>query len=345
MVATLRSVAEAAGVHPATVSKALNNSPDVSAATVARIRKIAARLGYTPNINARSLKTSRSNLLGVVVPDLTNPLFPPIIRGIDDTVGSQGFSSVIVNTDNDFERENQQVRALRVRQVDGLLVCTAMLEHPLFQQLHEEKFPLVFLIRTLADPSVSSVTGEDGAGVEMAVDHLVRLGHRRIAHLAGPQDNSAAVRRRRAYEGAMRDHGLPVDDDLLSFADRFQEAEGAVAADRLLENDPSITAIVAGNDLLALGTYDVLAGRKLRCPEDVSVIGFNDMPFLDRVSPPLTSVGVPRYEVGVQGARLLLEALTSPKTYQPRAVRLPVKLVLRESTGPAAHRRKTAKAS
>src|SRR5689334_21426219 len=130
MIATLRDVAEAAGVHPATVSKALNNSPDVSAATVARIRKIATRLGYSPNPNARTLKTSRSNLLGVVVPDLRNPLFPPIIRGVDDTVSGQGFSSVVVNTDNDLEREAQQVKALRVRQVDGLLVCTAMLEHP-----------------------------------------------------------------------------------------------------------------------------------------------------------------------------------------------------------------------
>jgi LacI family transcriptional regulator len=332
MVATLRDVAEAAGVHPATVSKALNNSPDVSPATVARIRKIAARLAYSPNLNARSLKTSRSHLLGVVVPDLTNPLFPPVIRGIDDTIGGQGFSSVIVNTDNDLQREAQQVQALRVRQVDGLLVCTAMLEHPLFQQLQEEKFPLVFLIRTLADPSVSSVTGEDGAGIAMAVDHLVQLGHTNIAHLAGPQDNSAAVRRRRAYEMAMRDHGLPVDDNLISFADRFQETEGAVAAERLLDGNPSLTAIVAGNDLLALGTYDVLAARNLRCPDDVSVIGFNDMPFLERISPPLTSVGVPRYEIGVQGARLLLEALTSPKTFRPRAVRLPVELVVREST-------------
>ena len=248
-----------------------------------------------------------------------------------------------MNTDNDLERETQQVKALRVRQVDGLLVCTAMLEHPLLQQLHEEKFPLVFLIRRLADTSVSSVTGEDGAGVEMAVDHLFQLGHRRIAHLAGPQDNSA-VRRRRAYEVAMRDHGLPVDDKLISFAERFQEIEGAVAAQRLLHNDPSITAIVAANDLLALGTYDVLAARGLRCPDDVSVIGFNDMPFLDRLSPPLTSVSVPRYEIGVQGARLLLEALTSPKTYRPRAVRLPEELAVRESTGPAARRRKTTRA-
>src|SRR6476646_7503010 len=130
MVATLRDVAEAAGVHPGTVSRALNNPVEVSAKTVARVRRVAARLGYVPNPNARGLKTSRSNLLGVVVPDLTNPLFPPIIRGIDDAVGRRVFCVVIVNTDTVLDLEVQQVQALRARQVLGFLVCTAMLQHP-----------------------------------------------------------------------------------------------------------------------------------------------------------------------------------------------------------------------
>ena len=338
MVATLRDVAEAAGVHPGTVSRALNNPVEVSAKTVARVRKAAAKLGYVPNPNARGLKTSRSNLLGVVVPDLTNPLFPPIIRGIDDTVAERGFSAVIVNTDTDLDREEQQVRALRARQVDGLLVCTAMLDHPLFQRLHDEKFPLVFLVRTMADPGLSSVTGDDSAGIAMAVNHLVQLGHRRIAHVAGPQDNSAGVRRRRAYEMALRDHDLPVDQNLIVIADQFQETGGAVAAGRLLDSGADCTAVVAGNDLLALGVYDALAARGLRCPQDMSVTGFNDMPFLDKISPPLTSVNVPRYEIGVQGARLMLEALTTPKTYLPRSVRLPVELVVRGSTAEVGRR-------
>lgn len=332
MAVTLRDVASAAGVHPGTVSRALNNPSEVNAKTVARVRKVARRLGYVPNPNARGLKTSRSNLLGVVVPDLTNPLFPPIIRGIDDTVGDRGFSAVIVNTDTDSDREVQQVTALRARQVDGLLVCTATLQHPLFQKLQAENFPLVYLVRTVADPSVSSVTGDDAAGLAMLVEHLADLGHRHIAHIAGPQDNSAGVRRLRAFESAMRDRGLRASDDLIVIADRFQEADGAVAARRLLDGGRQITAIVAANDLLALGTYDALTDRGLRCPDDVSVTGFNDMPFLDKISPPLTSVNVPRYEIGAQGARLLLEALTQPQTYQPRSVQLPVQLVVRRST-------------
>jgi LacI family transcriptional regulator len=332
MVVTLRHVAEAAGVHPGTASRALNNPSQVNAKTVARVRRVAARLGYVPNPNARGLKTSRSHLLGVVVPDLTNPLFPPIIRGIDDTVGERGFSAVIVNTDTDLAREVHQVQALRARQVDGLLVCTAMLQHPLFHQLQEEKFPLVYLVRTVADPNVSSVTGDDAAGLTMIVDHLVQLGHRHIAHIGGPQDNSAGVRRLRAFESAMRDRGLPASEDLIVIADQFQEAEGAIAARRLLDGGHPVTAIVAANDLLALGTYDALADRGLHCPSDVSVTGFNDMPFLDKISPPLTSINVPRYEIGAQGARLLLEALTTPTTYQPRSVQLPVQLVVRAST-------------
>jgi len=337
MVVTLRDVAEAAGVHPGTASRALNNPSEVNAKTAARVRRMAARLGYVPNPNARGLKTSRSNLLGVVIPDLTNPLFPPIIRGIDDTVGERGFRAVIVNTDTDLGKEVEQVQALRARQVDGLLVCTAMLHHPLFQRLQEEKFPLVYLVRTVADSHVSSVTGDDASGITMIVDHLAQLGHRHIAHIAGPQDNSAGVRRLRAFESAMSDLGLPVREGMIVIADKFQEEHGAVAARRLLDDDHQVTAIVAANDLLALGTYDTLSDRGLHCPDDVSVTGFNDMPFLDKISPPLTSINVPRYEIGAQGATLLLEALTAPQTYQPRSVQLPVQLVVRGSTrAPAA---------
>lgn len=332
MVATLRDVAQAAGVHPGTVSRALNNPSEVSAATVVRVRRAATKLGYVPNPHARGLKMSRSNLLGVVVPDLTNPLFPPVIRGIDDTVAERGFSAVIVNTDIDHDREAQQVKALRARQVDGLIVCTANLQHPLYEQLVQEKFPLVFLIRTVADPSVSAVTGDDSAGIAMAVRHLVQLGHRRIAHIAGPQDNSAGVRRLRAFELAMREHDLPVDPDLIVMADQFQESGGAAVAAGLLDSGHDFTAVVAANDLLALGMYDAMAERGLRCPDDLSVTGFNDMPFLDKISPPLTSVNVPLYEIGVQGARLLLEALTDPKAYHPRSVQLPVQLVVRGSS-------------
>lgn len=332
MVATLRDVALAAGVHPGTVSRALNNPSEVSAATVVRVRKAAAKLGYVPNPHARGLKMSRSNLLGVVVPDLTNPLFPPIIRGIDDTVAGRGLSAVIVNTDVDHERELQQVRALRARQVDGLVVCTANLEHPLYEQLVQEKFPLVFLIRTVADPSVSVVTGDDSTGIAMAVRHLVELGHRRIAHVAGPQNTSPGVRRLRAFELAMREHDLPVDPALIVTADQFQESGGAAVAAGLLDSGRDFTAVVAANDLLALGLYDAMAERGLRCPDDLSITGFNDMPFLDKISPPLTTVNVPLYEIGVQGARLLLEALDDPKAYHPRSVRLPVQLVIRGST-------------
>jgi len=332
MVVTLRDVAKAAGVHPGTASRALNNPSEVNGKTAVRVRKAAERLGYVPNPNARGLKTSKSNLLGIVVPDLTNPLFPPIIRGIDDTVSVRGYSAVIVNTDTDLTREAHQVKALRARQVDGLLVCTATLDDALYQQLQEEKFPLVFLVRTVADPGVSSVTGDDGAGIAMAVNHLAELGHRRIAHLAGPQNSSAGVRRLRAFEQAMRDNTLPLDAGFIVVAGQFQEGEGAAAVGALLDYHPEITAIVAANDLLALGVYDALSARGLRCPDDLSVTGFNNMPFLDKITPSMTSVNVPRYEIGVQGARLLLEALDNPTTFQPRSVRLPLQLVVREST-------------
>jgi LacI family transcriptional regulator len=332
---TLRDVARAARVHPGTVSRALNAETRglVNQETAERVIRAAEELGYRPNRIARGLKTSRSFTVGVIVPDLTNPLFPPIVRGIDDRLRAAGYTALIANTDNDADRERLDFEAMRARQVDGFITATARLEEEFAAEIAAAAEPVVLVNRRLEDGSVPAVTVDDRQGVALAVEHVAALGHRRIAHLGGPQALSTGHQRHLGFLDAMRAAGLEPDPRLIRFSHAFTEAEGARVCDELFDAAPDVTAIVAGNDLMALGCYDVLARRGLRCPDDVSVVGFNDMPFADHFHPPLTSVRIPHREIGAAAAEVLLELLAGP-TGEPRQVLLPATLVARGSTGP-----------
>ncbi|HET7388619.1 MAG TPA: LacI family DNA-binding transcriptional regulator [Nocardioidaceae bacterium] len=332
---TLRDVAEAAGVHAGTASRALNPETRrlVNSDTARRVLRAAEALGYQPNPIARSLKTAKSRTVGLVIPDLTNPLFPPIVRGIEDVLSPAGYSALIVNTDNDPERERAQVNSLRSRQVEGLIVATARLDHQLLRQLHEQGLKMVLVNRRTLGVDIPFITPDDAAGVELAVRHLADLGHKRIAHLAGPQSTSTGTIRLQAYETAIHTLGLEEDPALIVPCDYWNEEEGARALRELLDSGTAFTAVVAGNDLIALGCYDVFNERSLSCPTQISVVGFNDMPFLDKLKPPLTSVGVPHHQIGVEAARMLLESISEPDR-PARSVLLPLNLVVRGSTAP-----------
>jgi LacI family transcriptional regulator len=329
---TLRDVANAAGVHPATASRALNEATRalVRPATVQRVRAVASQLGYQVNPIARSLKTSRSETVGVLIPDLTNPLFPPIVRGLEDELTGSGYTVLMANTDNDPARTAANFAVMQARQVDGFIVLTALLDDPLMADAAARGVPMVLVNRQTEHLEVSAVAGDDASGVARTVDHLVELGHRDIAHIAGPQTVSTGLVREHAFRSAMRRHGL--DDSRVVVAEAYSEPAGRAALLTLLDDDPP-TAVVAGNDLLAIGCYDALDERGLTCPDDMSVAGFNDMPFVSRLRPSLTSVRVPQYELGVEAARLLLDRL-SGRTVTPRVVLLPVALVVRGSTAP-----------
>lgn len=326
-----------AGVHTATASRALNPATRsrVSEDTAARVFEAAARLGYTVNPIARSLKTSRSNSIGVVIPDLTNPLFPPIMRGIDDVLGSLGYSVLLVNTDNDKEREKQQVASLRARQVEGLIVATALLDDPGLEKLASQNVPVVLINRRTDSSSLPSVAGDNADGVRLAIQHLVALGHRRIACLAGPQATWTGQIRLRAYRQALQDHGLPYDENLVVHTDAFTELQGGRGLTQLLERKARFTAVLAGNDLHALGCYDVFRERGIACPAELSLVGFNDMPMVDKLSPGLTTVHIPQYEIGAEAARLLLDRIGNEDA-RVKTVYLPLELVVRESTAPPA---------
>lgn len=333
MPATLRDVANAAEVHPGTASRAMNPETQhlVNEATAKRVRKAAEALGYVPNPMARSLKTNRSQSLGVVIPDIANPLFPPMIRGFEDVVAEAGYNVLITNTDNDEKRELQQIAGLRARHVEGLIVATALLNHSVLRKVVDDGLPVVLVNRTDPDLATASVTGDDQSGIRQLVRHLRSLGHRRIAHIAGPQSTSTGVTRFRAFRQELQDQGLEYDESLVKFVDQYHASDGAQALSDLFAEGRKFSAVIAANDLLALGCYDTLRDLGLECPRDLSVVGFNDMLFVDRVHPPLTTVHVPQYDVGAEAGRLMLEQLR--KESKPvLSVLLPVSLIVRSST-------------
>jgi LacI family transcriptional regulator len=337
---TLRDVARRSGVHPATASRALNPATRmlVSEETAGRVLSAAAALGYRPNTVARSLRTRRSHTIGVLIPDLTNPLFPPIVRGLEDRLAADGYVALIGNTDADDERELMVFELMRARHVDGFVLATATTHNRVLEEAAQAGLLVVLVNRLSEEFSFPSVSVDNERGIRLAVGHLAGLGHRRIAHVAGPQDTSTGRERLRGFERALADAGLTASPSLITYAAAFAIEEGYRCTRELLgagngTGGPVCTAIAAGNDMLAIGCYKALEEAGLRCPEDVSVIGFNDMPFIDRLRPPLSTIAFPHYQVGTEAAQLLLERLAGDER-PVRSLHLAPELVVRGSTGP-----------
>lgn len=333
--ATLRDVAQLAGVHPGTVSRALNPQTRglVNKRTAQRVLAAAEQLSYQPNPIARGLRTNQSHTIGVLVPDLMNPLFAALVRGIEDGLREAGYTPLIANTDNDAERERTAYQAMSARQVDGFIAATARRDHWLLADQAVAGTRLVLVNRRIDSDAIPAVTGDDHEGVRLAVEHLVELGHRRIAHVAGSAAFSTGWSRHQGFLDAMQGRKLRVEPGCVVFSKAFTVPEGARCCGELLDRGEDITAIVAANDLLALGCYDAVEERGLCCPGDVSIVGYNDMPFVNRFNPALTTVRVPHYELGATAAELMLEQLQEGET-PPRQLLLAPELVVRESTGP-----------
>jgi LacI family transcriptional regulator len=335
--ATLRDVAAAAGVHPATASRALNPGTRllVSQETAQRVNDAATRLGYRPNPVARSLRTRRSNTIGVLIPDLNNPLFPPIIRGIEDRLAEHGYVALIGNTDADLARERLVFDQMMARHVDGFVLGTATAGSPVLAEAARGDVPVVLMNRTSPDFSFSAVSVDNEQGERAAVAHLAALGHRRIGHIAGPQDASTGEARLRGFQAGMAASQLPVTGAQVVYASAYSLEEGERRGRELVEAVDGLTAVVAANDMLAIGCYGALDELGLRCPGDVSVIGFNDMPFVDRLHPPLSSVRFPHYQLGNEAATLLLERVEAAES-PVKILYLAPELVARRSTAPPA---------
>jgi len=333
--ATLRDVAAAARVHPATASRAL--SPEtrimVSEQTARRVTEAAAALGYRPNPVARSLRTRRSHMVGVLIPDLNNPLFPPIVRGLEDRLAAAGYVALLGNTDGDSGKEQNIFEQMRARHVDGFVLATAHERNPVLAEAARAGLPVVLMNRLAPDGSFSSVSADNEQGMRMAVAHLAALGHTRIAHIAGPPQVSTGEGRRRGFLAGMAAAGLATGGELIVTATGYTVDEGTRCCRELLAGGARCTALAAANDMLAVGCYAALDEAGLRCPDDLSLVGFNDMPFVDRLRPPLTTVRFPHYQLGTEAAQLLLERITG-RDQPVKILYLAPELVVRGTTAP-----------
>ena len=326
---TLEDIARAAGVHPASVSRALSGSgTKVSAKTRARIEGIAREMGYRPNALAASLRTKQTNLVAIVVPDLGNPLFAPIVQGLESELRKHGMMCLIAQTPDDAGGRRDMVAALANRRVSGLLVLAAESDDPMLAEAQRLSLPTVLVNRGFGEKRFPSVVNDDRESVRLALEHLVGLGHKSISHIAGPSSSSTGRARRAAFEELSR--MLAVKANVFE-ARSFTRAAGRAAALELLEKGKPPTAIFAGNDLIAMGVLDVLHQRGLAVPKDVSLVGHNDMPLVDLIAPPLTTIRIAVDEMGRQAAQLMLEHMKAPSQMPSMRVLSPT-LVVREST-------------
>lgn len=336
---TLKDVAREAGVHISTASRALNptTSSVVNPETLERVAEAARKLGYRPHPLARGLRTNQTMSVGMVIPDVENPLFGPIIAGAESVLVEEGYSVLIGNADRGPSHAETLIEEMLERHVDGLILATVSRKDSQPESATRRGVPVVLVNRTVDDDSVPAILGDDHAGIGLAVQHLAELGHERIGHVAGPSWVSTGLARRDAFLSWMKHEGLTAEPDLVEEAEWYQVEPGYTAAVALLERHPELTAIVAANDLLGLGCYRAIRSLDKEVGADISVTGYNDIPLLDLMQPPMTAVRVPYRQMGAEAAAALL-SLIGGREEPAVAVRLTPTLVVRQSTGPPSGR-------
>lgn len=346
---TIKDVALQAGVSVTTVSHVVNGTRFVSPAARERVQAAIQALRYVPSALARSLKSNRTHTVGVMIPNNSNPCFAEIIRGIEDGCYAAGFSVILCNSDDDPHKQATYVRLLSEKQVDGLIVLSSGSDAGLLQSLRSATMPLVLVDREIEGLESDLVEVNHESGGFLATEHLLQLGHRRIACIAGPADLSSARERVQGYRRALHQAGLAVDEALLRSAD-FTSAGGFEAMASLLAGACAAgdahshggsgmhterpTAVFASNDLMAIGAVCAVASHGLRMPQDLSVIGFDDIALAAHSNPPLTTIAQPKQRTGELAATLLLQRLVEPDRAPQREILQP-SLQLRASTGPA----------
>lgn len=326
--ATLSDVAAAAGVAISTVSRALSNPARVNAATRERIQKVAAEMHYVPSDSARALTSGKTKTVAVLVSDVTNPFYFDIIRGTQQQLRAAGYTQLLVDTEESDELEDGMLHRLR-RSYDGAILAASRLSERRLTALSAE-IPLVAINRQT--PGVPTVFIDTPNGINQAVEHLVSLGHTRIAYAAGPETSWPNEGRWRALQRAAKRHGI-VPGRIGPFAPR--RSAGAAAADAAV--NAGITACIAFNDLLAIGMLQRLRQRGVRVPDDISIVGCDDIFGADFCNPPLTTLTAPIEQAGRTAVSILLARLGDPTAPVPRrGATLPTHLTIRSSTGPKA---------
>lgn len=329
---TLELIAREAGVSPSTVSRILNGTAKVSADKRLAVEETIARFNFQPNAMARSLAKGQTHTIGVLTQFIESPFYGEALRGIEDALRDTGYSPLFVSGHWNLAEEEAKMRLLQGRRVDGVIVLTGRLGDAQLLQ-YAQRLPIVVTGRQLSAPRLVSVDVDDFRGAQQATRHLIELGHTRIAFISGPTDHPDAAERLRGYRQAHADAGLALVPELVVPAD-FMETGGMLAIQQLLESRQNFTAVFAANDQMAYGARLALYRRNLRVPDDISLVGYDDLPNSTYLMPPLTTVRQPVYEIGRLAAQAMLKLIAGEAA---EIAAPPLELVIRESTRRVRH--------
>ena len=330
MPVTIKDVARESGVNISTVSRALNNGYGVNDQTREHVMAVAARLNYHPNRIARGLVTGRSHSLGLIVSDIRNPFFAEVARGAEDAARTGNCDLVLCNSDLDADKQMQYVQSLLEKRIDGIMMnSVSMLNHEQQAKLAGSGVPIVLLNRPASNHTFSTVCADNESGGALAGRYLLGLGHRKIAHLTGPRQHGNLSDRARGFVRTLQSAENPVQPIVLH--GKFNFEGGTELARKLLDAHPDVTAIFAANDVMAFGVVHAVLDRGLRIPEDLSLIGFDNIAFSVVVHPPLTTIHQPKYEMGAAAVDILLRLARDKGKQMPEHRRLGVELIERQS--------------
>lgn len=316
----------------ATVSHVINGTRYVAPGTAERVRRAMEELDYHPNAVAQSLRTRRTHVIGVVVSDITNPFFATLVRGAEDAALEAGYSIVVCNSDETVEKENRYVQVLRRRRVDGLLLApVGGGENPAIQKLARQNVPFVFVDRRAPGVEADAVLSDNVGGAYLATKHLIERGHKRIGIVLGIPGATTTEERFAGYRQALEEAGIPVSEELISYGG-YRVEGGCRATHELLVLSEPPTAIFSTNNLMTTGVLKELFQRGLNIPDEMAVVGFDDLEWAEMANPPLTAVAQRPYEIGHRALAILLDRFSSVGNLSAREVRIPVELKVRGST-------------
>jgi DNA-binding LacI/PurR family transcriptional regulator len=328
---TMREVAQRAGVSPATVSRVLNKTHYISEDTERRVLAVVGQMKYFKNVHARRLATGQSDLFGLVISEIANPYFPELIRGFQSTAWDRGFDVLLCNTQYDTARTQAIIQKLRESDVRGVAIMTSSIDRAMISGLIDAGIGVVFCNLSPPERFVSTISIDYQRGVSEAIEHVAGLGHHRAAIIAGPEGNRTAVMIRQALVAGLQKHGLALSCLVNS---SYEVDAGASAVRTVLSSQEKSTVIFCGSDLIAMGAMSALERFGVEIPDDISVIGIDDIPFAFLARPPLTTIRVPREQVGVVAFEALQKMLKK-KRRQGADHYVETELVVRNSTGPA----------
>lgn len=342
MPTTLKDIAKLAGVSTATVSKVLNGKDfDIGEETIQTVQRIAKELNYRPNSLARSMKTKVTKTIGLIIPDVRNPFFTDLARGAEDSALERGYSLLFCNSDNDLKKEMDYIDTLVQKQVDGIALAAADHRNPVKEKKFQVPLPIVTLDREVSFKGVRGhIHTDNESGAYKAIHYLISLGHRRILFISGDLQIGVSKERLSGYIRALTEAGIDFDERLV-FPGSYSFEHGFETM-RDLSLDSEITAVFCGNDLIALGVIKALKERKIRVPQDISVMGFDDIYLASINTPSLTTVRQPSYQLGYQTVQRLIDILEGVDHADPTLI-IQLELVIRESTAKLRKKNRTPK--